>query len=176
MSPSEAYGNGTHQNCILGHQRVVLAVQPCGGSTVVLPTLVHWRGRHDYCLSADEPEGAQASLNISAMFILIPWGVPADRLGCILMSPLRQSRCRWQLKCVISLFPSTPRDDAAPSFALTLALNAWRRPKSDLAGNYCLLLGFQAEQPPDLSCMRVHESERQHKEAWVKHGMEQRGG
>lgn len=78
--------------------------------------------RHDYFLSADETEGAQASLSMSAMFIQITWGVPADRLGCIFMASLSQSRCRQQPKCVISPFPGTLGDVAAPSFALVLTL------------------------------------------------------
>lgn len=78
--------------------------------------------RHDYFLSADETEGAQASLSMSAMFVQITWGVPADRLGCVFMASLSQSRCRQQLKCVISPFPGTLGDVAAPSFAPVLAL------------------------------------------------------
>lgn len=42
---------------------------------------------------------------------------------------------RQQLKCVISPFPGTPGDVAAPSFALALALKHEAEQKNDLAGN-----------------------------------------
>lgn len=118
MCPPEAHSNGTHQSCISELSWIcslVVAPQKCC-------LILSLKGRHEYFLSADEQEGAQASLNMSHMFILITCGVPADGLGCIFMACLNQSRCRRWLKCVISPFPGTPGDVAAPSFALVLAL------------------------------------------------------
>lgn len=120
MCPPQAH-DGTHQTFVLGLQWVFLALQPCGAPQKCCLHLFS-KGDETTFLSADEPEAAQASLSMSAMFIQITWGIPADRLGCIFMAFFSQSRCRQQLKCVISHYAGTIGDVAAPSFALALHL------------------------------------------------------
>lgn len=69
MCPPQAH-DGTHQTFVLGLQWVFLALQPCGAPQKCCLHLFS-KGDETTFLSADEPEAAQASLSMSAMFIQI---------------------------------------------------------------------------------------------------------
>lgn len=112
------------------------------------------------------------------MFVQITCGVSTDRLGRFFTASLSWSMRRQQLKCVISPFPGTPGDVAAPSFALALALKHEAEQKNDLAGNgyvFFFFAGFSEGAAVLISLVwECINGSHNTKEAAGKHSMKQR--